>query len=159
LAPLRFGQAGSGQVLARVREPFAALDDMDPAGRPVLFGPGKFASQMLHPPLLLEAFGLSGVPLGRLRLSAALTLGDSQGVIGRGGQTRLDGGDRRTQTHNVAILRITRQSDLIIVTGDDRAGPPRRRLPRQLSLTGIQTGSTRLPATLDIQSQIDLLGG
>lgn len=131
---------------------------MDPAGRPVLFGPGKFAPQVLDPPLLLEAFALSGVSLDGLRLSAGFTLGDSQGVIGGGGQTRLDGRDRRTQTHNVAILPITGQSDLIIVTGNDRAGPPRRRPPGQLFLTGVQPGSTRLPAALGIQSQIDLWG-
>jgi hypothetical protein len=158
LAPLRFGQAGSGQLLARVGEPFAALDDMDPAGRQVLFGPREFGPQMLHPALLLEAFGLSGVPLDGLRLSAGFTLGDSQGVIGGGGQTRLDGGDRRTQPHNVAILPITGRSDLIVVTGDDRVGPPRRRLPRQPSLTGVHTGSTRLPAAFGIQSRIDLWG-
>src|SRR5882757_3118812 len=107
---------------------------------------------MLHPALLLEAFGVSGVSLDGLRLSAGFTLGDSQGVLGGGGQSRLDGGDHRTQPHDVAVPPITGQSDLIVVAGDDRVGPPRRRPPRQFSLTGVQAGSTRLLAALGIQS-------
>lgn len=80
---------------------------------------------MLDPAQFLEAFALGGITFRCFGAAASFAFEHGQSITGGFGQPCLDGGDRRPQPGNVAVLGIASQPVLIIVAGDDRVGPPR----------------------------------
>jgi hypothetical protein len=157
--PLIDGEPGGVEVVARRGQPFTALDHMDPASGAVGLYAGQLTTQMLHPPLLLIAFGLSGIALHRLGLSAGFPVAHRQHVHSGSGQALLDGGDRRFQPNEVPVLGVTRQPALVIVARNDRVGPPRRGLCGQRLLTGIQPVAAYLSTIIRSQSRIHRVAG
>jgi hypothetical protein len=85
----------------------------------------QLGPQHLQPALLLKPFWLGRIAFRQLGLSARPALLRAQGVGGGLGQSLLDGGDRRAQPDEVAVLVVAGQPVLVVVAGDDRIGPPR----------------------------------
>jgi hypothetical protein len=140
--------------MSRRGEPLTALDHMNPVRGSVGLHPGQLAVQMLQPLLFGEPFILAGIPLDRFGFAAGFTLRGRQRVRGGGGQPLVEGGDRRPQSNDVAVLGIARQAALIIIDSDDRVGPPCRGLPGQLLLPGVKPPSPRRSAVLVAQPRI-----
>ena len=118
IPPLIDRQARGVKMMARLGQPGTALHHMDPARGPVRLRSGQHRAQMLDPALLLKPLGLGGIPLRGPGLSPGFPLGHRQRVSGGGAQAFLDRGDRSPQPRNVAVLGITGQPVLIIITGD-----------------------------------------
>ena len=156
ISPLRGGQTGVVEVVAGMGETFPAFGHTYPVTAAIFFGLGERTTQVLQPPLLGEPFGLAGIALRLLGFSAGFALRGRQRVGGGGGQAFLDGGDRRPQPDDVAVLGIPGQAALVVVAGDDRVGPPRRGLPGQGFLAGVELIPAHLAAFIATQRRIGL---
>jgi hypothetical protein len=157
-APPGRGQLRGGEIVAGLGQPFATLDDMHTVVVPIGANPAQFGSQPLHATLLGKPLGLTRVALRQLGPPACAALLGSEGVAGGLGQPLLDGGDRRLQPDNVAVLGIPGQPVLGVIAGDDRVGPTCTRLCRQRLLSIVEPVPARLPPGRAINRRIQRLG-
>jgi hypothetical protein len=151
LAPPGLGQVRRIQVVADLGQPLATLHHMHTMAIPVGGHAAQCGAQPLQPTLLLKPFALSCIPLRQLGLSAPPALPSGEGIAGRCRESLLDGGDRRPQPGEVAVLGVAGCPVLIIGAGDDRVGPARTRLRSQRLLAGVEP----VPALLPLRREVD----
>jgi hypothetical protein len=154
LAPPELGQVRRVEVVAGLGQPLTTLHHPHPMVVPVGRHAAQLGLQHLQPTLLLKPFGLGRISLRQLGLSARPTFLSGEGVVGGCRQSLLEGGDRRAQPDEVAVLGAAGQPVLGVIAGDDRIGPPRTGLRGQRLLAHVEPIPTRLPLGLIVHRRI-----